>query len=222
MKKILVIAPHPDDETLGCGGTLLRAKESGAEIHWLIITNMTIENGHSNDQVQTRSNEITKVKEFYNFNSTTSLDYIPARLSPNDKGNLIGDISNVINKIKPDTVLVCYRNDAHSDHEVVFDCTMSATKSFRYPFVKKVMAYETISETDYGMKPEDKGFRANVYIDIEKQLDKKIEIMNIFASEMGEFPFPRSEKAIKSLAYLRGSQSNSEASEAFMLIKEII
>ena len=99
---------------------------------------------------------------------------------------------------------------------------MSATKSFRYPFIKRVLAYETISETDFGMKPEDGGFRPNVYINISNYLDRKLEILDIFESEIDEFPFPRSRKAVSALAQLRGVQCNSNAAEAFMLIKETL
>ncbi|EKE75429.1 LmbE family protein [Gallaecimonas xiamenensis 3-C-1] len=136
-------------------------------------------------------------------------------------GQLIGAISPVINRIAPQWVYVPYRNDAHSDHQVVFDAVMSATKSFRYPFIKRLMTYETLSETDFGLKPEDGGFRPNIYVDISQHLDKKLDILDIFSSEMGEFPFPRSRKALSALAALRGVQSNAEAAEAFMLLKEI-
>lgn len=84
------------------------------------------------------------------------------------------------------------------------------------------MVYETMSETDFGMKPEDGGFRPNVFIDIEPYLAKKLDILEIFESEVGDFPFPRSRKALQSLAYVRGAQCNAKAAEAFMLIKEIL
>jgi len=98
---------------------------------------------------------------------------------------------------------------------------MSSTKSFRYPFIKRVLVYETISETDFGMKPEDGGFRPNVFNNISDFLEEKLNILDIFESEMGDFPFPRSRIALTALSQLRGAQSNCEAAEAFMLIKEI-
>jgi LmbE family N-acetylglucosaminyl deacetylase len=138
------------------------------------------------------------------------------------KGEVIGQISKVVSQIKPEIVFTAYRNDAHSDHEIVFDAVMSATKTFRYPFIKKVMAYETMSETDFGMKPEDGGFKPNIFVDIEGYLAKKLDILEVFETEVGTFPFPRSRKAIESLAFVRGAQCNAEAAEGFMLIKEIL
>lgn len=221
-KKILVIAPHADDETLGCGGSLLRHKAEGCEIHWLLITGMSKLSGFSAELISKRKHEIDLAAEYYSFDSVHQLNLPPAALETLPIGQIIGGISNVVNLVKPDTVYVPYRNDAHSDHELVFDAAMSATKSFRYPFIKRILSYETISETDFGMKPEDGGFRPSVFIDISSYLDKKLNILDVFESEVGEFPFPRSRKALEALASLRGVQSNCNAAEAFMLIKEIL
>ncbi|WP_035481383.1 PIG-L deacetylase family protein [Gallaecimonas xiamenensis] len=221
MKNVLVVAPHADDESLGCGGTLLRHRAEGDHIHWLIVTGMSEAYGYSPEQIAARKREIEKVADLYHFSSVTELGLPPAQLDALPLGQLIGAISPVINRIAPQWVYVPYRNDAHSDHQVVFDAVMSATKSFRYPFIKRLMTYETLSETDFGLKPEDGGFRPNIYVDISQHLDKKLDILDIFSSEMGEFPFPRSRKALSALAALRGVQSNAEAAEAFMLLKEI-
>lgn len=222
LKNILVIAPHPDDETLGCGGTLLRHKAEGCQVHWLLITGMSEERGFSKERIAKRNEEILLAAQAYVFDSVAQLNLPPAALETLPLGQIIAGISDTINKVKPQIVYVPYRNDAHSDHELVFDAAMSATKSFRYPFIKRVLAYETLSETDFGMKPEDGGFRPNVFVDISSYINKKLDIMEIFESEMGEFPFPRSRKALEALATLRGAQSNCQAAESFMLIKEIL
>jgi len=95
----------------------------------------------------------------------------------------------------------------------MMEAASACTKWFRYPSVKRVLAYETPSETDFGIDPRDSGFKPNVFVDIGGQLDRKIELMKIYASEMGEFPFPRSEKALRALAQLRGSQAGFKAAE---------
>jgi len=222
LKSVLIIAPHPDDETLGCGGTLLRHKAEGCQVHWLLITGMSEERRFSKERIAKRNEEILLAAQAYAFDSVTQLNFPPAALETLPLGQIIAGISDVINKVKPQIVYVPYRNDAHSDHELVFDAAMSATKSFRYPFIKRVLAYETLSETDFGMKPEDGGFRPNVFVDISAFINKKLDIMEIFESEMGEFPFPRSRRALEALATLRGAQSNCQAAESFMLIKEIL
>lgn len=222
MKTVLVVAPHADDETLGCGGTILKLVDKGCQVHWVLVTEMTSDAGFSEKQIQARKSEIRKVSTAYGLAATHELKLPSARLETLSKGDVIGPISQIVNQVKPEMVFTVYRNDAHSDHEIVFDAVMSATKSFRYPFIKKVLAYETISETDFGMKPEDGGFKPNVFVDIAGYLDSKLEILEIFESEVHEFPFPRSRKALEALAYVRGAQCNAEAAEAFMLIKEIM
>lgn len=221
-KVVLVVAPHADDETLGCGGTLLRYAQSGVQIHWLLITGMLEHYGYTKGQMLKRAEEIKLVAEQYGFTQVHQLNFKPAALDTMPKGELIGAVSKIISQVRSEEVFTVYRNDAHSDHELVYDSVMSATKSFRYPFVKRVLAYETISETDFGMKPEDSGFRPNVFIGIGDQLERKLEILEIYESEIGEFPFPRSRMAVEALARLRGAQSNQMAAEAFMLLKEII
>ncbi|HHF2857175.1 TPA: PIG-L deacetylase family protein [Vibrio diabolicus] len=222
MKTALIVAPHADDETLGCGGTILKLVEQGYQVHWLLVTGMTESTGFSKAQIRTRKSEIEKVAMAYGFAATYELGLPPASLETLPKGDIIAPISAIVGKVKPSLVFTVYRNDAHSDHEIVFDAVMSATKSFRYPFVKKVMAYETMSETDFGMKPEDGGFRPTVYFDITDHISQKLEILEIFESEVHDFPFPRSRIALEALARVRGVQCNSEAAEAFMLIKEIL
>jgi LmbE family N-acetylglucosaminyl deacetylase len=220
-KIVLVVAPHADDESLGCGGTLLRHIEQGDEVHWLLVTGMTVESGFSEYQINQRAQEITQVTSLYGFSTVHELKLPPAALDTVPKSDVVVAISGVIKQVQPQVVYTVYRNDAHSDHEVVFDGVMSATKSFRYPCVKRILAYETISETDFGMKPEDGGFRPNVYFNISKYLERKLEILDVFSSEMGVFPFPRSRKALEALAALRGVQSSCDSAEAFMLLKEI-
>lgn len=222
MRKVVVVAPHPDDETLGCGGTLLRHIKEGDEVHWLVVTSMSKASGFTEKQIKKRKNEMFKVFNAYNFSNIHELNFPPAALDTIPKGQLISAIAEVFTKIEPEIIYTVNRNDAHSDHELVYDSVMSSTKSFRYPFVKRVLAYETMSETEFGMKPEDGGFRPNVFINIEDYIEKKLSILEFYESEISDFPFPRSRVALKALAQLRGAQSNCHAAEAFTLIKELI
>lgn len=220
-ERILVIAPHPDDETLGCGGTILKLKSLGNAVHWLIVTTIEGVTGFPQDRVPVRQAEIEAVQRAYDFDGVHSCALPAARLDVLDKGSLIGAIGSVVKDIRPDRVYLPYRNDVHSDHAAVFDAAISATKTFRSPFVRSIYVYETLSETDFGLRPDDPGFRPNLYEDISGFIDKKIEIMAKFEGEMGHFPFPRSEECLRALATLRGAQANCQAAEAFMILKEI-
>ena len=216
---ILVVSPHPDDETLGAGGTILRYKAEGHSIFWLNITNMRESYGYSADDIQIRNNELGIVFKLYGFDGFYNMDLEPAGLDKYSNSEVIGKISNIINEIKPNTIILPYRYDIHSDHNIVNNWINSCTKSFRYPFIKRVLAMETLSETDFASA--DKGFNPNYFIDISEFLDEKIEIMKVYKSEIGEHPFPRSVENIKALATLRGATAGVRYAEAFELIKEI-
>lgn len=216
--KVVIVTPHPDDETLGCGGTILRHKESGDKVCWLIITKM----GKNFDTLvrERREAEIQQVQKLYDFDKVCQLDFEAGKLDEYSLGEIISEVSKVFHEFEPNIVYLPYRSDIHSDHKVVFDSTVACTKWFRYPFINKVLVYETLSETDFTINPDANLFRPNVFVDISSFLHQKLEIMKIYASEINEHPFPRSIQSIKSLAYLRGAASGYKAAEAFMLLKE--
>lgn len=220
-RTVACIAPHPDDETLGCGGALLRHIQNGDSVHWIVVTEINAAIGFSQDRVLSRASEIQNVAAVYGFSGVHCLGFPTMRLDQLPLLDVIGAIGNVIKSISAEIIYLPFRNDAHTDHAVVFDAGISCAKSFRYPSVKSVLAYETLSETEFGLKPEDTGFRPNVFINIEKYLERKIEIMRMYEGEMAPFPFPRSEIAIRALSQLRGSQCGQMAAESFMLLKEI-
>jgi LmbE family N-acetylglucosaminyl deacetylase len=203
MRKVLVVAPHADDETLGCGGTLLKHFDEGDEIYWLLVTDMSLESGFLQAQIEARELEISKVIELYGFKETYRLGFPPAALEAVPMKDIVQAISSVVDKLHPEIIYSVFRNDVHSDHSVVSDAVMAATKSFRYPSVKRILAFETLSETEFSLRVDGEYFRPNVFVNIDKYLTEKIEIMDQFNSEMGEFPFPRSVGAIQAQAKYR-------------------
>ncbi len=219
MRKILVVSPHPDDETLGAGGTLLRHKSEGDKIYWCNVTNIKEEYGYSSEKVAIRNEEIETVSKLYGFEDTFNFELKPASLNENIIPNLIDKLKSVVEKIKPEIMYVPFYGDAHSDHRIVFSALSPFFKSFRYPFIKKILMMEIISETDNQyIEP----YKPNVFIDISDYIEKKLEIMNVYKNELGEHPFPRSSENIKNLAFYRGSQCNCKYAESFMLVKEVL
>ena len=220
--KILVISPHPDDETLGCGGTILKHKDLGDQIYWLIITNIDVENGWDKGIIEERQKEIETVAEMYGFEKTYKLDYPAAKLDAIPIQEIIESISKVIFEIKPEIIYLPNRSDVHTDHQITFKAAYSCTKNFRYPFIKKILMYETLSETEFAPALPENTFIPNVFVDTTKYFEKKLEIFKIYKSEVMEEPFPRSLDSIKALARYRGSQIGVEYAESFVLIREIV
>ena len=216
--KTLVVAPHPDDEVLGVGGTLLRRKSEGGEVAWLIVTAISTESGFDVKKVSQRINEIQQVTEFFGFDEVISLGFPTAQLDRVSMKDLIESISEVFKSFQPEEVFVPHPSDVHTDHRIVFDAVISSAKWFRSPSVKRILAYETLSETDFGLNGSH-GFYPNVFIDIEQFLIDKLKAMSIYGSEIGAFPFPRSHEAIRALATVRGASSGFRAAEAFQLMR---
>lgn len=214
---VLVVAVHPDDETLGCGGTLLKHKTSGDEVHWLICT--TIDK--TNSYYKTREDELKRVADAYKFNSVNNLRLKTMQVDEYGMSSLIDKISNVINTIKPNIIYLPFKGDVHSDHRKIFEASYSCTKAFRYPFIKKIYMMETLSETEFAPSTKEDSFIPNTFVDVSAYFEKKIEIMKIFKSEISMHPFPRSERNLKSLATLRGATAGCEYAESFVLLKDI-
>jgi LmbE family N-acetylglucosaminyl deacetylase len=210
MANILIVAAHPDDETLGVGGTILRHKKNGDKIYWLIITNISESQGFSSERVLSRQKEIEIVSNLYNFNEVIKFDIPTMSLTDSNLLDLISKISKLFERIEPEIIYTMNRSDAHSDHRITFHSIMACTKSFRYPYIKKVSP--TLPENV---------FQPNFFIDISQFFEKKIEIMSVFQSELAEHPFPRSIKNIEALATYRGAYAGVKYAEAFQLIKLI-
>ena len=220
--KILAISPHPDDETLGCGGTILKHKDKGDKIYWLIITNVDVKNGWDKNAVKKRQKEIETVAEMYGFEKTFKLDYPAVKLDIIPIQEIIESISKVIFEIKPEIIYLPNRSDVHTDHQIAFKAAYSCTKNFRYPFIKKILMYETLSETEFAPALPENTFIPNVFVDITNYFEKKLEIFKIYKSEVMEGPLPRSLKVIEAFDKCRGSRIGKKYAEAFVLLEEII
>lgn len=211
MKRVLVIAVHPDDETLGCGGTILKHKREGDVVGCMFVTS-------GNDHQKKLINEVVNK---YSFDFAKCLNKEEIILDDLSLTELIPAFSNIINEFKPSVLYVPNRSDSHSDHKKVWTAITACIKSFRYPFIKRVLMCEVISETDVGPSLAENSFVPNVFVDITKYRDKKMEILNLYESELLEDPHTRSISAVEALQRYRGSQVSVQYAEAFMLIKEI-
>ena len=215
---VLVVSPHPDDETLGAGGTLLKYKDTGNKIYWLNITNMKEEYGYVKEDVEVRRNQIERVIEQYKFDRFYDLALQPARLETYDS-RIIRKISDIIEEIRPEVIILPNRSDIHSDHKIVFDWCYSCTKIFRYPYIKMIVTMEILSETDFGII--DDYFIPNFYVDITDYYQRKSDIFQIYESEIGKHPFPRSIEGMEAITKFRGISAGTKYAEAFKIIKLI-
>jgi LmbE family N-acetylglucosaminyl deacetylase len=216
--KVLVIAPHADDEVLGVGGTLLKLKEIGSSINWLLVTSPNKNLNWNIDQLNKRKDEINEISKRIGFDNVYKLKLPSSSLDTIPFGQVVKDINEVIKDLKPNEIFIPHNADVHTDHGIVHKASISSSKSFRHPYIKRILVYETLSETEFGLDRSNP-FHPNLFVDISNYLDKKIELMKIYSSEISDFPFPRSIDSIISLAKFRGSTAAYKAAEAFQILK---
>ncbi len=222
IKSALVVAVHPDDETLGCGGTLLRLAQEGTAIHWLVVTKAGFE--YAADFMLKQTSQIEAVKRAYPFTSAWDGGFDTCILSDIPLARLIESLRRIIIKIQPEWVFLPHHADVHSDHRVVFNAMSALLKpaGMRLYGVKRVLACETISETEAAMPLAGNAFLPTVYVDVMSTIERKLEIMKLYKTELQPELNPRSLSAIRALARYRGASVGVEYAEAFTLLRELI
>ena len=220
--KVLAISAHPDDETLGCGGTLLRHRACGDEISW-VVTTQTHEPQWSQESVTQRSAEVDVVATQYGMSKVFRLGFPTIRLETVPQADLIDRLREAIVEVRPEVVYLVHDGDVHSDHHAVFTATMAVLKTFymRSLGVRRVLCFETLSSTEAAPVQLHRTFLPQIYHDISPYLEEKLLVMAQFASETQEDPWPRGPSAIKALARFRGASIGVDYAEAFMLIREV-
>jgi LmbE family N-acetylglucosaminyl deacetylase len=221
--RALTISVHPDDETLGCGGTLLVHRADGDELFWLIVT-QSHEPQWSADVIERKAAEVQNVAAAYGMVRTITLGMPTVRLDTVPQAELMDAIRGAITEVRPEVVYLVHDGDVHTDHHVVFQATLGVLKAFymRELGVRAILSYETLSSTEAAPPQSSRSFVPTVYRDVTSHLETKIEIMRLYLSEAQPDPLPRGPSAIRALARYRGATIGVEYAEAFMLIREIL
>jgi LmbE family N-acetylglucosaminyl deacetylase len=204
--KVSIIAPHCDDETLGCGGLLLKLKKKN------VATSVIFVSEHNSKKLDLI---LKKIEKKYNLKKIYRLKYEPSTLDLLDKRELIEKIKRTLYGFKTTDLYLPNPDDIHSDHFHCYKASLSASKWFRNKFIKNIFIYETLSESEI---LSQSAFTPNVFVDITSHIKEKIKIANYYTSEIKKFPFPRSSTSIDSLAKYRGSSCGYKYAEAFKLI----
>lgn len=221
--RVLTISAHPDDETLGCGGTLLKHAAQGDDIYWIIAT-VCHEPQWSADLIRRKAIEVERVAEAFGMKKFFKLGFPNARLDTVAISDLMDPIAKAIEEVRPEMIYLLNGGDIHTDHFMLFTATMSVIKPFymRKRGIRRVVCYETLSSTDAAPARVERAFVPNVFSDITPYIDRKIEIMNLYESEIHPDPMPRGDSAIRALARFRGTTIATEYAEAFTLVREIV
>ena len=226
-KKILVVAAHPDDDVLGCGGTLAKAINLKAKVKILFLgegvssrfdfrkKNNSIKLKKAGDKRKKECVESLKVLGIKNYifenRSCTRFDEYPLL-------HLVKSVEREINKFKPNIIFTHNRSEVNIDHKMTYDAVEVACRPVNKKFLKQIYSFEIVCSGNWKF---EKNFSPNTYVDISKFFNKKIKSWSKYKNENKKFPHPRSNKGLEILARYRGMQSNTLFAEAFRLEREI-
>jgi LmbE family N-acetylglucosaminyl deacetylase len=216
----LVIAPHPDDEILGCGGTMARLVDAGLLVVAAIMTTGR-QPQFSRELVERVAGEARVAHAIIGTSELRHLDLPAAGLDRLAATDLNQHFSTLLEEVRPQTLFIPFVGDIHLDHQLCFLGAMVAARPRGADAPRRIYAYETMSETNWYAPGVTPAFVPNVFIDISRTLDRKLRAFRAFASQVKSFPDERSIRALSSLARVRGAAVHCRAAEAFMLVREI-
>lgn len=217
---ILVIAPHPDDEVLGCGGIIKKFTIKGDKVYVLIVTRGRPGKYSEAGIIKVR-NEALHAHETLGVAETRFLDFHAPDLDMVPLADISDAILRIIIEFKIYTVFLPHRGDIHHDHRIVFNAGLVASRPVNDYCVKRIFSYETLSETEWAAPFSDETFVPTYYVDISDEIDYKKKAFSSFKSQIKQFPAARSLENIEALAKFRGATVGMERAEAFMVIRII-
>jgi LmbE family N-acetylglucosaminyl deacetylase len=219
-KRVMIVAPHPDDETLGVGGTIAKYSTQGADIFVLIVS------GHlpplySRKDYDKTVHEAQSAFKLLGVSQSEFLEIPATMINSKPLHKVNGRISKIINDFKPHIVF-CPYPDRHIDHRLIFDSVMVATRPVGIGRdIEILAAYETLSETHWNAPHIEPNFTPNWVVDITEQIDNKLDALSCYKSQISDFPGPRSIEAVEALAKFRGTQAGFGYGEGFHVIRMI-
>ncbi len=216
-RRVLAVVAHPDDEVLGPGGALIRHFKNGDEVFVRIVC--------SEDPIRYREEGPDQASDaqraaYYLGAETRGLGFPDQRLDGGSNLELIQAIEKEVQALSPQVVYTHHWGDINADHTLIAEAVDVAVRPYSAPWVERVLAFETASSTEWTLASRSKAFHPNVYVDISSELDRKLDAMRAYSSELKKYPHPRSLKSLRERAGIRGAESGYVAAEGFQLLRE--
>ncbi len=224
MTTVLVVAAHPDDEVLACGGTIARHAAEGDDVHVILVADGTSSRPQAaarRDLIEARSSEAARAAKILRTQPPRMLGFPDQRLDSGSLLDLTQALESVIPDVRPSVVYTHHGADLNLDHRLVFQAVLTACRPVPDSTVTKFYTFETVSSTEWSAHAIGPGFRPSRFVDISGHLDTKLSALAAYASELRDFPHPRSLEAVKALALFRGASAGLRAAEAFEVIRDI-
>lgn len=223
-KKILIVAAHPDDEVLGCFGTVARLIKDGYEAYTLILgegktsrdEKRVVEN--KKDEIEILNEEIKRANNIIGIKKCFIYNFPDNRFDSIDLLDIVKIISKVKNEVNPDIIFTHYENDLNIDHQITYKAVLTATRPIQNESVKEIYSFEVLSSTEWNYPLS---FIPNIFFDIESTFNLKLEAMKCYQSELRNYPHPRSIKGIELNAKYNGMRVGNRYAEAFKIVRII-
>jgi len=219
--RVLAIAPHPDDEILGCGGTLARLVDEGHEVTIAVVTKGQPAQ-FADEQVRRVAMEMERAHQILGTTDTRMIGLPAAALDTLPAAQINAALAGLIDDVAPDTLLLPFVGDIHLDHQLSFLAAMVGARPRNDRAPGQILCYETLSETNWYAPPITPAFVPQLFVDISATIGRKLEAFAAFESQVRAFPEERSVEALSALATLRGASVHLRAAEAFMVVRQIV
>ena len=225
MKRVLVIAAHPDDEVLGVGGTVVKLTAQGVECHLLIVTDGSSAQYRDMDDLQAiidaKKIETNNCANILGFKSIHYGELPDMRLDVTPHIQINQVIEKVINEIQPDTVFTHFWGDVNCDHQNVYKSTLVAVRPVMGQVVKELYCYRVPSSTEWTPNKADTMFMPNCFVDIEPYAEQKYKAFACYSTELREYPHPRSVQYLRENDKVVGLRVGLLAAEEFVLLRKL-
>ncbi len=226
MKKILVVAAHPDDEILGCGASLLKHSAKGAKIRTIILSDgvtsrFSKKNSSAKKQISKRIESAQRAHKYLKGSKVTYFNLPDQKLDDVPLLHIVKKIESVIREFNPSIVYTHHHGDLNMDHRIANNATLTACRPTPDSKIKQIFTFEVLSSTEWQAQGKDMHFIPNYFNDVTNFLSKKIQILKKYKNEMRKWPHSRSFENVKFLAKSRGSMVGCKAAEAFNLVRSI-
>jgi LmbE family N-acetylglucosaminyl deacetylase len=221
MSCVLIVAPHPDDEVLGCGGVIARHVARGDDVYVAVVSKGAADL-FPPELVEQVRREAAVANKVLGTKRMVFLDFPAPRLDSVSTSTLADALKEVLVQTQPATVYLPHHGDIHSDHKAVYWATLVATRPNGGFFPGRLLCYESPSETPWGAPLSCDAFVPTVFVDVSQYLGVKLEAMKCYGSQLAPSPRARSLASIEALARVRGSTIGVTAAEAFALVREVL
>ncbi|QLG47413.1 PIG-L deacetylase family protein [Natrinema halophilum] len=223
--KVLCVAAHPDDEALGAGGTLAKHAAEGDEVEVFLVSDGAMaryeqETETAMERRAERRAEAETAADILGVSNLTVLDYWGNQLDDVALIDIVRDVESKIDSFQPNVIYTHHYGDLNIDHELVARAVRTAARPTTDSPVDRILSFETLSATEWGMPSADNAFQPTTFVDIDEYLTQKMNAINAYESEMRDRPHPRNPDGIRNNAKVWGDKSGLLAAEPFELLLE--